>query len=384
MTLITTTDALQQLCDLCTNQPYIALDTEFIRENTWFPQLCLIQVAFEEHVYLIDPLAPQIDLNPFYHQVLLNESVLKIFHSARQDIEIFLNHTKEIIRPIFDTQVAAMVCGYGDSVSYENLVKSILNKNLNKQHRYSHWAHRPLTVGQLEYAALDVTYLGPLYENLKKRLQENQRELWLKEELTLLANPLVYRTHPTEMWKKLKPRTSDRKFLNILKHLAAWREQKAMSVNKPRAKIVKDEVLLEVATLTPSSANDFKKIRSLGHQSLHKNDMEEMLQVVQEALQKPEEEWPEPLEKDEHLNSNKKPVLELLKVLLQERCQHYGVAERLVATKDELVCFIKGKHEDLPLLSGWRFEVFGKQALDLLQGKLALKLKRNKIELMNL
>ncbi|MDA0782143.1 MAG: ribonuclease D [Rickettsiales bacterium] len=375
MKLVTDTNELKELCKELSNNEYITVDTEFLRERTYYPKLCLVQVASDDIDFAIDPLSENMDLSPLF-EIFCNKSILKVFHSARQDIEIILNLSGKIPEPLFDTQVAAMVCGFGASVSYATLVSELAKANTDKSSRFTDWSRRPLTDKQLQYALSDVTHLRTIYQKLKIQLESSGRAKWLEEEMETLTNPNTYSTSPEYAWKKLKPRGTSRRFLGVLKELAAWREIKAMELDKPRGHIVKDQSLLEIAAVCPKDTVQLTKIRSVGN--LKKSHEMEIIEAIERGNNIPEADLP----KLSKLKSSQKAdgsTIELLKVLLKAQCEKFHVAEKIVATTDDLKEIATDNELPALLSKGWRYEVFGKYALSLKNGESYLNIKDGKI-----
>jgi ribonuclease D len=377
MKLITDSHELKQLCQELESERYITVDTEFLREKTYYSKLCLIQIASDDIDFAVDPLAENIDLEPVFH-LFDNENVLKVFHSARQDIEIILNMSGSVPKPLFDTQVAAMVCGFGASASYATLVSELANAHVDKSSRFTDWSRRPLTDKQLKYALSDVTHLRVIYKKLKQRLEESGREKWLEEEMEILTNPQTYIIEPDEAWKKLKPKGTSRRFLGILKQLAKWRELKAQEVNRPKTHLIKDQALLEIAAVAPKDTVALGKIRSVG--GLKKSYEMEIVEAVEHGKNIPEDELP----KLKKINYSQKPdsaIMELLKVLLKAQCEKFHVAAKIVATTDDLKEIVMNDQLPELLSKGWRHEVFGKHAKLLKEGKLALSIEGGKVKI---
>lgn len=367
--LIETTDALAALCDRLAAEPFVTVDTEFMRERTYWPHLCLVQIAGAEEACLIDPEAPGIDLAPLY-ALMNNPSVLKVFHAARQDLEIFFHATGSVPHPIFDTQVAAMVCGFGDSVSYEALVSKFANARLDKASRFTDWSARPLTERQKTYALADVTHLRVIYGKLAARLGRTGRAGWIAEEMAILTDPAVYRSEPEEAWRRLKPRSNDRRFLHLVRALAAWREREAQTRDLPRNRVLRDEAILEIAALAPKGPQDIARTRSLGKGQAESRIGRALVEVTAAALAEPESSWPPPPPRQQPLP--KAPVADLLRVLLKQVSETHQVAAKLIASSAELEQMAAEDEADVPALRGWRRELFGDLALDLKKGRLAL------------
>ena len=382
MNLITTPGELEAFCARQAAADFITVDTEFLRDKTYWPQLCLVQVAGPDEAAAIDALAPGLDLKQLL-DLLANEKVLKVFHAARQDIEIFVNLTGTVPTPLFDSQVAGMVCGYGDAVSYETLATKLAGAKIDKSSRFTDWAHRPLTERQLVYALADVTYLRTVYEKLKAKIEKSGRMEWLADEMALLTDPATYRVDPVEAWKRLKTRGGNKKFLAILKELAAWRELAAQSRDIPRGRILRDESLLEIAAHAPATIDDLARIRGLGRSVAEGKLGTDMIACVQRGLESPESLAPElPARTD--LPPGLGPLVDLLRVLLKLRCEENDVAQKLVANGAELEMIAADDHAEVPSLTGWRFELFGRDALALKHGKLALTAQGKRIKVVDL
>jgi len=380
--VIENTADLKALCQRLKASKFIAVDTEFRRQTTYWPELCLIQVAGEDDAVIIDALAPGIDLAPFY-ELLGDESVLKVLHAARQDIEIFHKEGKVIPAPLFDTQVAAMVCGFGESVGYETLAVKLAKAKVDKTARFTDWTHRPLSSKQLAYALGDVTHLRVIFEVLYKQLNANNRADWLEDEMAVLTDPATYETDPREVWQRLKTRSTSRRFLGILRELAAWREELAQTRNVPRNRIMRDDVLLQIAAQAPEKAGDLAKIRSLGGGFANSRDAATLMDAVTRARNLPTEELP--VARNLHHTPRANPSLvDLLRVLLKIKAEDHGVAQKLIATSEDLDRLAGGERKDLQVLKGWRHDVFGQHALQLLNGQLALTAKNDRAILRDL
>jgi ribonuclease D len=370
MTLIDDSSALADFCARQAESPYIAIDTEFIRDTTYWPKLCLVQIGGPEEAVAIDSLAEGLDLEPLL-ELLANERVLKVFHSARQDMEIFFHLTGRLPAPIFDTQVAAMVCGFNDSVAYDTLAKRLLGVRIDKGSRFADWALRPLAQRQIDYALADVIHLRPIYERLAKQLRRNGREAWLSEEMAVLTSPETYRLDPEEAWRRLKARSTNRGFLAVLLSLAAWREREAQSRDVPRNRVVRDEQLLDIAAHLPETPEALARTRGLSPQFAGGKMGKAILAAVAEGRAVPAKERPRPLERPER-QSELAPLVELLKVMLKHKCQKNGVAQKLVASSADLELIAQDDEAPVPALQGWRREVFGADALALKHGEIAL------------
>jgi ribonuclease D len=373
MITITTTDALAEFCARAAQQPYVTVDTEFLRERTYWAKLCLIQLAIpgkdERDAVLVDPLAEDgLDLAPLY-ELFRNPDVVKVFHAARQDLEIFCVEGGVIPAPLFDTQIAAMVCGFGEQVGYETLVRKLARASVDKTSRFTDWSRRPLTDAQKAYALADVTHLRVVYEALIKSLRKSGRLHWLEEELALLSDPETYVTRPEEAWLRVRTRTQAPRFLAIVRELARFREEYAQARNIPRSRVIKDDALLEVASLKPATAEDLGKARLLLREGRKGDVADGLLAAVRAGIEAPAETLPKP-DDTESLNVN--PALaDLLRVLLKATSERTGVAARLIASAADLDALAAGKR-NLATLTGWRAEVFGDEALRLCEGRIAL------------
>jgi len=370
MTLITETSELAAFCTRQAGADFIALDTEFLRDTTYWPVLCLVQIAGPDEAVAIDTLAKGLDLAPLY-RLLADESLLKVLHSARQDLEIFFHQTGTLPKPIFDTQVAAMVCGFGESVAYQTLARELAGARIDKTSRFADWSHRPLTRRQIDYALADVIHLRPIYSKLKRKLRHNGREAWLGQEMAILTDPQTYRLLPEEAWRRLKPRSLDRRFLAVLRSVAAWREQEAQRRDVPRNRVLRDEQLMDIAAHRPDSAEQLGRTRGLSLDFAQGRLGQGILAAVEAGLQVPEAERPKPVKRPE-LNGDPGPLVELLKVLLKLRCREHHVAQKLVASTADLEQLALDDEAPVSALQGWRREVFGEAALALKHGRLAL------------
>jgi ribonuclease D len=382
MTLITDSGALAEFCRSVADADFVAVDTEFMREKTYWPILCLVQIAGPDSAVAIDPLAPGIDLAPLLN-LMADPNLLKVFHAARQDIEIFVNLTGAVPTPIFDTQVAAMVCGFGESASYETLAAKLAGAAIDKSSRFTDWAHRPLSERQLHYALADVTHLRKVYERLAARLEKTGRATWVADEMAVLSDPRIYRAEPTEAWRRLKPRTGSRRTLALIRELAAWRELAAQKRNLPRNRLVRDEALLEIASHPPKNVEDLGSIRAFGRGLAEGKLGGEILAAVARARELPDAELPE-LPAQRHLPPGLGPLVELLRVLLRLAAEESDVAPRLIADNDDLEAIAAEDTAAVPALQGWRAEIFGRDALDLKHGRLALTAAGKKIERLHL
>jgi ribonuclease D len=379
---IDTTDALAAFCRRQAGSGHIAVDTEFMRDKTYWPQLCLVQVAGPEEAAAIDPLASGVSLEPLL-ELMAENKVLKVFHAARQDVEIFVNLTGAVPTPLFDTQIAAMVCGFGDAVSYETLASRLAGTPVDKSSRFTDWARRPLTERQLHYALSDVVPLRTIYQKLSARLDKNGRAAWLAEEMSTLTDPATYRQNPAEAWRRFRVRSGNRRMLALLRELAAWRETAAQQRNLPRNRVLRDEAVLEIASHAPTTVAELARTRGLGKNLAEGKLGGEILAAVARALALPESEYP--FAPPRHEPSPKlAPLVDLLRVLLKLRCEEHGVAQRLVADTEELEMIAADDRAPVRALHGWRAELFGKDALDVKHGRLALTAAGKRIKLVRL
>lgn len=368
--LIDRTEKLEEFCSSLENKSFITIDLEFMREKTYYAELCLIQVGAEDEAAIIDPLSSKLKLEPFF-KILDNQSIIKVFHSGRQDIEILYNLTGKIPTPLFDTQIAAMVCGYGESAGYESLVKGILKIDLDKSSRCSNWELRPLDEKQLQYALSDVTHLVNLYKHFKEKLAETGRESWLESELDTLRNPKTYDVDPYEIWHKIRHRSHNAKILTVLRELAAWREKRAKSKNTPRQSIIKDDMLANIAAIFPQTVEELLQIRNMRKDVAQGKLGAEILEVLERCKHIPTSEYVNP-EKDKPLSSGAQALYELLKLLLKIRSQEQGVVAKLIASEEDLKQLASFKDDGCPTLSGWRYDIFGKDAIELRNGNVCI------------
>jgi ribonuclease D len=382
MNLISTTADLEAFCERLKAAEYITVDTEFMREKTFWPKLCLVQIAGPLEAAAVDPLADGIDLAPLFRLMVAPE-VLKVFHAARQDVEIFYNLTGEVPKPLFDTQIAAMVCGFGDSVGYETLISRLAGARVDKSSRFTDWSARPLTERQLVYALSDVTHLRPAYEKLKRKLARTGREHWLEEEIAVLTDPATYRVEPEESWKRLKVRTDKPRFLAILKEISAWREREAQRKDLPRSRILRDEALLEIASHAPTTVDDLARTRGLGRSVAEGRWGTEMLAAVERGIATPVADCPTGEPRVE-LPPGLTPIVELLRVLLKMKCEDEEVASKLVANSGDLEAIAADDDAPVTALKGWRRELFGEAALALKHGRLALAIQDKRVKLVPL
>ena len=378
MTLISD---FETLCDFCAplhQEPFITIDTEFMREKTYWPQLCLVQIGAKDTAAAIDVLAEGMNLTPVF-ELLRNTKVTKVFHAARQDLEIFLHLSGKLPEPFFDTQVAAMVCGFGDAVGYEPLVAKLANAHVDKGSRFTDWSARPLSERQINYALADVTHLRVAYDKLHRRLKQENRTHWIEEEMNILRNPATYRPDPKEVYQRIKGKKGKGNFLVVLRELAAWREIEAQRRDVPRNRILRDESLIEIAHYTPDNLQKLSRTRGLSERSAKGSMGYAILKTVSQALNIPKEQWPEP-PPHPNLPSGTGPTSNLLKVLLKKVSEETNVAGKLIASSADLDMIAGfGKDADVPALRGWRNEIYGSDAIRLRAGELALAINNHKL-----
>ena len=378
---ITTTAELESFCRRLSTAAFIAVDTEFMRETTYWPRLCLVQAAAPGDAACIDPLAPDLDFEPFL-RLMADTTIIKVFHAARQDIEIF-NNLGVIPQPLFDTQIAAMAAGYGDQVAYDSLVRQILRIEIDKGSRFTDWSRRPLSDAQLKYALADVVHLAELYPRLRARLEREGRLPWVAEEMAGLVNPALYDSEPTNAWKRLKPRKYTAKYLAAFKVVAAWRERTAQERDQPRGRILKDEAIDEIATQLPLEPDAFSRLRSTPKGFGGSRFGAELIGILKEVLSNPEAHAPE-VEREPRREPAPGAVIELLKVLLKARAEDANVAPKLIATVADLEKLAVDDDADVDALQGWRRRVFGEDALKLKRGELALVLDGARVRVVEL
>ncbi len=377
MDLISTTSALREVCERLSAQPFVTVDTEFMRETTYYPKLCLIQMAAPDGTgVLVDPLAPGIDLQPFI-ALMAHEHTVKVFHSARQDLEIVWLMGRMLPHPFFDTQVAAMVCGYGDSVSYEQLVNDVARAKIDKSSRFTDWSRRPLSEAQLSYALSDVTHLVTVYEKLVADLLRTDRGAWLDEEMAVLTSPETYRADPMQAWRRLSGRMRKPREIAVLMELAAWREAEAQARNVPRGRVLKDEAVIDVAASAPRNQEALGRLRTIPAGYERSRTGAEILAAVERGLARDTADIRIP-ERARRSGGNG-AIVELLKVLLKAVCEVEGVAPKIIATVDDLETMADDDDADVPALQGWRRGLFGDKALALKQGRLALSVESGRI-----
>ncbi len=382
MDLITTTESLRQLCDNLGNDAFITVDTEFMRETTYWPDLCLIQIAGETHNGLIDPLAEGLDLAPFF-ALMNNTAILKVFHAARQDIEIMVHRSGVVPHPVFDTQIAAMVCGFGDQVGYEAIVRKLVKVQIDKSSRFTDWSRRPLTEKQLAYALSDVTHLRVVYEKLKIELEKTGREVWLREEMEILTNPATYRTEPEDAWKRIKLRLKSKKQLGVLVAVADWREREAQIKNVPRGRVIKDDAVAELATQMPQTKEALGQLRALPRGFSTSRTGDAILKAVAAGLATDPKTLPH-IEKDrDEISDQTQAATEVLKLALKVVCEQEGLAPKLVANTSDIEAVAEDDGADVPLMHGWRREVFGNLALALKQGQAVIGFQKGRVRIIN-
>jgi ribonuclease D len=385
MRTITTTEDLAAFCEAAKSQPYVTIDTEFLRERTYWSKLCLIQMALPGKTgdaVLVDPIeGDEMSMEPLY-DLFRHKATVKVFHAARQDLEIFFVEGNVFPEPLFDTQVAAMVCGFGEQVGYETLVKKIAKENLDKTSRFTDWSRRPLTTAQAEYALADVTHLRVIYEWLSAQLAKNGRTKWVEEELSILTDPATYTVHPDEAWQRVKTRTTSGRFLAIVKALARFREEYAQKQNVPRSRVMKDDALLELASTRPTSAEELGRSRLLLREGRKPEIADGILAAIKAGMEMKPEDMPKPDLSREQLQVN--PALaDLLRVLLKAKSEQLGVASKLIASAADLDAIAAGERK-VEALQGWRLEAFGEDALRLCKGEIALSAKGSEVRVVYL
>ena len=380
MTLITTTNSLSELCNKLKESEYVTVDTEFIREKTYWPDLCLIQIADNKNAAVVDVLSPNINIEPLLN-IMHDPKILKVFHAARQDLEIFFKLTSRLPQPLFDTQIAAMVCGFGDSVGYDTLVNKITGKIIDKSSRFTDWSLRPLTQKQIAYALGDVTHLRLVYEKLNQHLLEGDRSEWLREEVEKLNDTSIYQTSPPDAWKRIKSRNTNPRFLGVLKELASWREKEAQKKNIPRNHVIKDEALVEIAHSTPKSLKNLSRIRGLGQRTAEGYMGQSLLKAVEMGESIPIDQCPQ-VPRRPSIPKNIGPITDYLKVLLKMKCDEHGIAQKLIANSadiEKLAAF--GSKAGIAAISGWRKDLFGEDAINLIEGRSTIIIEEQKLRL---
>jgi ribonuclease D len=374
MRIVETTDDLKAFAAELSGAPYLALDTEFLRDQTYYPKLCLIQVAAPGIEGIIDPLAPGIDLAPFY-DLIKRPDIVKVLHAGRQDIEIFYLQGGVLPDPLFDSQIAAMVCGFGDAASYETLARKIAHVEIDKSARFTDWSHRPLSKRQLEYALADVTHLRVIYEWMKAKLEKTGRAGWVAEEVAALQDANLYKLDPELAWKRLKPRTSNKRFLAVLASLAAWREREAQARDIPRGRVLKDEALTEIAAHPPESGEALERVRAVPKGFANSRLGKGLTEAIAQGMTAEPPEGAVDQNKQRRRREPSQAVMDLLKTLLRLRAEAVGVAPRLIANAEDIERLAANEDDEVAALKGWRNEVFGKDAITLRKGDLAIALE---------
>jgi ribonuclease D len=373
---ITTTQELVEVCERMAQHPFVTVDTEFLRESTYYPQLCVAQMAGPDEAVVVDALAPGIDLKPFF-ELMANESIVKVFHAARQDIEIVWHRASLIPHPIFDTQVAAMVLGYGDSISYDQLVQRITGDTLDKSHRFTDWTRRPLSQAQLEYAVSDVTHLRDVYKKLLADLGRRGRTEWVSEEMDVLTSPETYKLDPMNAWQRLRTRVRKPKELAVLIEVAAWREREAKTRDVPRQRVLKDDLVADIAVQAPTTIERLASLRAMPKGFERSKWGLEIPEIVKAGLARDPKTLPS-LDRG-RAAPNGAAIVELLKVLLRMTAEQHAVAAKVIATVDDLEQIAADDEADVPAMKGWRRELFGEKAISLKKGRLALALEKGRV-----
>lgn len=379
MKIITDTQSLAEACRELSEHHYCTVDTEFLRESTFWPELCLIQMASPDTAYIVDVLAPGIDLKPFF-DLMAEETVVKVFHAARQDVEIIFNQGNLIPHPLFDTQIAAMVCGYGDSISYEQLVFKIIGTRIDKSSRFTDWSKRPLSQKQLDYALADVTHLRQVYQSIRANLEEQNRTHWVAEEMEVLTSTSTYDLPPEDAWQRLKMRVRKPREFAIMRNVAAWRERTARENNVPRGRVIRDDAIYEICAQPPQSMKALAGLRGIARSFDRNRYGEGLLNAVDEALSMDKQDLPKlPSRRSSPEGSG--AATEMLKLLLKVTAEQNGVAPKVIATVDELEKIAADDNADVSALKGWRRELFGERALDLKRGRIAIGFSDKSIRL---
>jgi ribonuclease D len=382
MTMIDDSTELAAFCKRQAKAEYITVDTEFMRDSTYWPKLCLAQVGGPEEAVAIDTLAPGMDLAPLL-DLMRNPKILKVFHSARQDLEIFFLIMDALPVPIFDTQVAAMVCGFGDSVGYDKLVRKLTGQRIDKSRRFADWSRRPLKDSQIDYAISDVVHLRPVYEKLRRQLEKRSRIAWLDEEMAVLTSPDTYRLEPETAWRRLKTRSASPRYLAVLRALAAWRETEAQRRDVPRNRVLREEQLFDIAAHHPSSTEELSHTRGMGRDAARGRIGQAILKALAEGMAVPEKDCPAPPpQRDQPAGLG--PLVDLLKVVLKLQCERHDVAQKLVASVADLEAIAANDGAEVRAMSGWRREVFGESALALKQGRLGLGMEGKNLVMVKL
>ncbi len=381
MNLIASTESLSTLCASLASESFVTVDTEFMRESTYWPDLCLIQVAGAEINGLIDPLAPGLDLQPFF-DLMNNAAVLKVFHAARQDIEIMVHRAGIVPHPVFDTQIAAMVCGFGDQVGYEAIVRRLAKAQIDKSSRFTDWSRRPLTEKQLVYALADVTHLRVVYEQLKTELDKTGREHWLNEEMEILTNPATYRTEPEDAWKRIKVRLKSRKQMGVLVAVSAWRECEARDKNVPRARVIKDDAIAEIAVQVPQTREALNGLRALPKGLSTSRLGEAILKAVKDGLARDPASLPAPDTDRDDASEQTQAASEILKLALKVVCEREGIAPKLVASSSDIEAIAESDAADVHMMHGWRRELFGNLALAIKRGEAVIGFEKGRVRVL--
>lgn len=378
MQIITDTQALADYVGSLAGQDFVAIDTEFLRENTYWPKLCLVQLASDgDDGVIVDPLADGIDLKPLF-DMLHDPAIVKVFHAARQDIEIFVNLAGEVPTPLFDTQIAAMVMGFGEQIAYDALVQKLAKQQIDKTSRFTDWSRRPLTDRQLSYALSDVTHLRTVYRRMTEELDRSGRADWVADEMEVLADKATYVVEPEDAWKRMKARTTKPRFIAMIQELAAWREREAQKRDLPRNRVVRDEALLEIASDPPKNRRQLAKVRGFNARMADGPFGAAVLQISEDVTSRPKEDWPQ-LPKPTPPDPSLAPVVELLKVLLKRRCAEHNVAQKLVCPSADLEKIAADDGADVAALKGWRRQVFGDAAIDLKSGRIGLAIRDGQV-----
>lgn len=373
--LTTTSADLAAACERLAQHAFVTVDTEFLRETTYYPKLCLIQMASADEIVLVDPLASDLDLAPFF-ALMTNPDVVKVFHAARQDIEIVWNLGRVIPAPLFDSQVAAMVCGFGEQVSYESLAAGLAQAKIDKSSRFTDWSRRPLTDAQLAYAAADVTHLRVVYEKLMQKIEKNNRLAWVADEMAVLANPRTYETEPADAWMRIKARIRKPVERAVLMELAAWREREAQNRDVPRGRVLKDDGLVEIAVAQPKSVEDLARLRAVPNGFERSRAGQDILEAVARGKARDPETIP-PFEQERPGGNG--ALVQLLKVLLQSVSERNQVAARLVASSEDIDRLATNPSPDQPILQGWRGEIYGQLAMQLIRGEVLIGLEKGRV-----
>jgi ribonuclease D len=374
---ITTTEALAAFCTRMATEGFVTVDTEFLRETTYYPKLCLIQVAGKDEAVLIDPLSGDLDLAPFF-ALMANEKVLKVFHAAKQDFEILYQLSGALPRPVIDTQIAAMVCGFGDQVGYEAIVRKLVGAAIDKSSQFTDWTRRPLTSKQSHYALSDVTHLRTVYEKLKLELENTGREDWLGDELASLTDPDTYIVNPEESYKRIKARIQNKKQFGVLMSIAAWREREAQSRNVPRGRVLKDEALAEIAIQMPQKPEDINQLRLVSKGTANSNMGAAILKAVADGLARDSKNIPDFKGRNDDMSAAAQAAAEVLKLALKVACENEGIAPKLLASAAEIDAIAIDDNAKVPLMEGWRREVFGNLALDIKHGKACIGMENGR------